>query len=341
MKTELETRIKSEFDNMEVDLSYLLQAQKSFPKDFNNQARVRRRPISLAAAVIAVVMLITTTVAVAHYTGSFERLLGIIGSERAESLQPMGNLIDEIFTLDGFRVEIVAVGVDANVVDIYLTIEDLLESPSRLCESFRLATALGTSCHDPLLRASVFQADYIHSTADGIVTFHSRHVFLDSVSQQKLYFDFSGFIVNEGTRLFVPSYSVSFEIELPDEISELLVADELELWLDCRNVIIEQVRVSPCTVVIKGFNFPSEDKDSVGFALFSTHGVSEYPHVRLNMIDGSAVEVVQGFWRMVGTAYEFEAHTFTFVEIMEIQAERIDLNDVVSIEIAELVIPLR
>ena len=185
MKTELEKRIKSEFDNMDVDVNRLIQGIKNPPENPAKRPRLRYSGGKLAAAIIIAIVLMASGVAAAIYIGSFDRLLEILGSEYAETLQPMGDLIDEI-TIDNFKVEILAVGIDANVVDIYLTIEDLIGG--RLDNGFGVSIQLTSMTDAPIQYRSAFshQREYIYRTESGIITVHHRHIFLAPVTGQIL-----------------------------------------------------------------------------------------------------------------------------------------------------------
>lgn len=83
----------------------------------------RRFFSTVAATVAALILLTSSLLAAGWYFGAFERLEEIIGPEQAGILQPME--VGTVFEANGFRAEIVAVGVFYNIVDVYMTLEDL------------------------------------------------------------------------------------------------------------------------------------------------------------------------------------------------------------------------
>ena len=157
------------------------------------QSDRRRSPAKrtlLATAMISVFLAATVTVfAVGYNLGSFDRLREIIGEEKAEILQPIeySNVIGEFITDEGIRVELIAVGVFSNVVDFYFTLEDLVEN--RLEGDIRISSSVfpvDDQWHGMALTNS---AEVIDRTADGIVTLHSRQVFMRPITGQKLQFN--------------------------------------------------------------------------------------------------------------------------------------------------------
>ncbi|MCL2604495.1 MAG: hypothetical protein FWD90_08445 [Defluviitaleaceae bacterium] len=97
-------------------------------------ARFNKR--NVAALFAACLLLFTTMISAQAYyrRGGFEWLSSLLGSEEAAWLQPIGFAnrdFDDIYrvgsttTEDGVYVELVAIGVDGDYVDVYLLLEDL------------------------------------------------------------------------------------------------------------------------------------------------------------------------------------------------------------------------
>jgi len=156
---------------------------------------VYRRRIPVRAAVLAAIItaLVLTTAfagyAVGSYFGAFDRLREILGGERSDMLHPVGigTVVGEHVTDAGFRVELVAVGVFDSVVDLYINLEDLEGNRLDDDEIFIWTSVFPTA---PRRGGMLSQPpEIISRTADGIVTFRSRHVFGNTVIGQEL--DFS------------------------------------------------------------------------------------------------------------------------------------------------------
>jgi len=232
MVNELEKRMKSEFDSIDVDPESIMQSLKQNPSKPEHAAVKRysrsiRYTFKVAAIIVVLLTLTVTALAVTHYLGGFDRLRGIIGDERADMLQPMevGNVVGEIITDEGFRVELIAVGVFDNVVDVYISLEDL--------ESNRLD---GDSIFDFVLFANVSTVQpqmsfselpqIIGRTEDGVVTFHIRTIFSRSVTGQELQFNLSEIWYNHRT------YERKMEFDL-GTVTEQVPAD----WVFDRPVL--------------------------------------------------------------------------------------------------------
>ncbi|MCL2388590.1 MAG: hypothetical protein FWC89_13745 [Defluviitaleaceae bacterium] len=131
---------------------------KGVKQSMENKNKISARPrISVAAAIIAAVFILTTGVVVAAYsTGGFARLLGIVGADYAESLTPIEiELGADGFatpfipgytsTDDEFRIEIVAINLNEaeRAMYIYVTLEDLT-GDRRDCEFNTLSFVMHT-----------------------------------------------------------------------------------------------------------------------------------------------------------------------------------------------------
>ena len=148
------------------------------------------RGLTRRFALIAVTVLLTltaTTFAFAYYFGSFDRLRVIVGDEVADTLQPVeiSNVREGYIINTGFRVELVAVGVSSNIIDLYLTLEDL--ESNRLDGDIRVWAYVRQAGQWDSRSISQF-SDIIDRTDDGIVTLHRREVFTHEVDGQELEF---------------------------------------------------------------------------------------------------------------------------------------------------------
>jgi len=147
------------------------------------------------AAVAALLTLTATAFAMGHYLSSFDRLRDIVGDDRADELHPVeiNNAEGHHITHTGFRVELVAVGLSANVIDLYLTLEDM--ESNRLDGEFRAGASVG---HPGVPRSPSFTIMNILSrTDDGVVTLHMRHFATEGItSGQALAFTLNRLLYN-------------------------------------------------------------------------------------------------------------------------------------------------
>jgi len=142
---------------------------------------------NVAAIIIATLVLTTTALTAAGYLGGFDRLKTIIGGERASLVQPIeiSNVVGETITEDGIRVELVAIGVFDNVVDIYLTLEDMVGN--RLDDNFDALFFLDLVTAE--LRGIVATTKYeVIDRTDGVITLYSRQIFSQSLIGEELAF---------------------------------------------------------------------------------------------------------------------------------------------------------
>jgi len=174
------------------------------------EAKMKKRFIGKKSfiATLLVACLFFTTVAVAQFTDSFERLASIIGQERAETLTPIGiTTTDEGQSVqyDGIKAEIVAVGVNGNIVDLYVTLEDTVSN--RLDGSdFILEHSLrpidGYLSRE-MMMGSFGRLETIHRDENGKITLHAQHTFGESVEGKQLLFHLDqmwSIILEEGNR---------------------------------------------------------------------------------------------------------------------------------------------
>ena len=158
--------------------------------------------LNRVAAVAIVMVIITTTALVASGNlGGFDRLRTIIGEERIGLVSPIeiSNVVGETITEDGIRVELVAVGVFDNVVDIYLTFEDMVGN--RLDGDFIVAYSIDLPADD--IRGTIRHSGIeVIDRTDGVITVHDRLVFSQPVAGQELFFrlwriDYNNITYNE------------------------------------------------------------------------------------------------------------------------------------------------
>ena len=181
------------------------------------EAKMKKRFIGKKGfiATLLVACLFFTTVAVAQYTDSFERLAGIIGQERAETLTPIGiTTADEGQSVqyDGIKAEVVAVNVTGNVVDLYVTLKDTvsnrLDGSDFILEHYLRPIGLNLDqdmdAARKIMGGSFGRLETIHRDGNGKITLHAQHNFGQSVEGKQLLFHLDqmwSIILDEGNRI--------------------------------------------------------------------------------------------------------------------------------------------
>ena len=187
--------IKAAFDNMNMP-------EVNAMKDIEAiLAKKSARPLKKTfIAVFIVISLMTTVVGAAQYFGSFDRLMRVIGEDAAAVIQPVRSdaysqgrqFVGGFITDDGVRVELVAAGVFDNMVDVFITLEDLegdrfrgrdwsgQPSSSIGIVEFNLDPVGLTPVNSTTFSPSVFHIE------DGIYTLHGRKIFPFSVADMEL-----------------------------------------------------------------------------------------------------------------------------------------------------------
>jgi hypothetical protein len=127
------------------------------------------------------------------------------------------------------------------------------------------------------------------------------------------------------------SWTVRFEVEVPDDPVEFLVKDGLDIWVEQYSSIVTEVQITPHSVILTGSQWlhlddPTKPDDAMS-PLMSMQ-------VRINMADGAVVEVSLGWISM-----DFESRVFT--EVRHIDAELIDLGSVVSVVLGGFTVEFR
>lgn len=202
-----------------------------------SQESIFKRFFGRAVAIIAAMLVITTAaLAAGGYLGGFDRLRGIIGEDRAALVQPLeiSNVVGEVITESGIRVEVVAVGVFDNVVDIYLTLEDLIGN--RLDGEISIFYELSPMCSEgtDIGGLGFFGGVEIIDRTNGVVTIYNRHVFTQSVAGQDLTFTLRN--INYNIRYYL-DHEINLDLvtAMPNIPSVQLILDYDDLeWL-CEN----------------------------------------------------------------------------------------------------------
>jgi len=180
----------------------------------------RRFLSTVAIAAALLVILTTSAIAAGWYFGAFERLEEIIGSEQANILHPVevGTVIEE----NGFRAEIVAVGVFYNIVDVYLTLQDL--EGDRLdgdmfgggLGSWHLSYFITATEDVPETRQDALRImsspppEIINRCENGIITMHLRSTFNYEIIDSQLTFNLHDITV---TTFFDENYNTGLDLQ--------------------------------------------------------------------------------------------------------------------------------
>ena len=206
------------------------------------------------AVVVAIIILAiaTTAIAAGVYFGSFDRLREIIGDDEAAILQPLEinnqptervpedgaadefGIIDESglsgpavaggnTTWNGIRVELVAVGVFDNVVDLYLTLEDM--TGDRLSGDFTVDHHISPVVDTGVSYGSISNVnpEILSRTNDGVVTIRSREVFDRSLAGLDLAYYLTGLNFD-----IIRHIDIELDVDLGEVLpqpSELFVTD--------------------------------------------------------------------------------------------------------------------
>lgn len=208
-------------------LVYKLKNQQ--PKGGNNlykKRRVARSFSTMAAAFILLLVLTTTVLAAGLYMGAFDRLRDLIG-EQADLLTPIEitNMPDSengatttnnsnvVNHTDEIRVELVAVGIFDNVVDVYLTLEDLI--CNRLVAghfSVRHEITFAESDGNLSNRMAMATMGEIGRTDDGVVTYHIRHYFPQPIDYTTITFSIDNIVFD--TYRSAESYDIGGDLSI-------------------------------------------------------------------------------------------------------------------------------
>ncbi|MDR2570198.1 MAG: hypothetical protein LBD23_07855 [Oscillospiraceae bacterium] len=286
-------------------------------------------------AVITILTLLTTAFALAYYLSSFDRLRDIVGDDVADTLQPLEivNATEEDMLNKGFRIELVAVGVNYHTIDLYLTLEDTIGD--RLGGDVEIMANIRATGNPNLPPSSTRFSNIINRTDDGVITLHLRKVLIYPITERVRFELYEIHHNNEITEL---AWNFIFEVELTNEEVELLVRDDLEIMLEDGLVVINEVHISPYNVYLKGvLSHPDQDLTTI-----LTHEVitawSEI-EVYINMADDIYDPVFVSFtgWYSQSIDYANEKiyleTMFILINDTDAIATGIDLSKVTSIDI--------
>jgi len=188
-----EALIKAEFEKMQTPNFDILEGVKAHmekkSKHFNRKVFI---------ATLAILCLLSASVAVAQGIGRFDRLRTIIGEERAKLVIPISYKdADYSFTTEnGIKIWMVATGVNDNTIDIYMMMQDL--EGDRLGEHVHVdysivsyygakIPALGTTGEPApftstnLANWSHMHMETINRDENGVVTLHAREIFSEPI----------------------------------------------------------------------------------------------------------------------------------------------------------------
>jgi hypothetical protein len=287
------------------------------------QSQKAKSPMRFVITLAATATLLAVTAfAAASYIGSFERLRDVVGDETADMLHPvgMGTIVGE-YSSDEIRIEVVAVGVFANVVDVYITLEDLvggrfdglvgnfLDSYLRIFARVSCVFARGTSVGTA--------PNIIHRNESGIITLHSREYFVNSVSGD-MYFQLS----IEGDFIEV-QWSSPFQLEI--EETRALVAKDLNIEnFSWSTATLTEVTISPFTVLLE---IHGEQTQGISPRITIHTTAGKYERSNYDLFISSSIRA----------GYAFDEKTGRHL-LWKIPTDFLDLSTVISIEIDDDII---
>ncbi|MCL2223335.1 MAG: hypothetical protein FWB96_00025 [Defluviitaleaceae bacterium] len=291
-------------------------------------APVRKARFSKRFAVIfiAAVLALAVTV-IAASVGSFDRLRGVVGEDMAAFLHPVEIVTGE-YSYDGVRIEVVAVGVFANVVDVYITLEDLTDQ-DRFDGEVQVWAIV--SCVYDMGGSIGTVSQVIDRCERGTVTLHSRQYFMHSVVGNELFFQLMQIRYNvelaDGTcedgiigmldwdvmdiRWYFPFY-----IDAEETPQAALVAKDLNICFG--NATLMKVTVSPFTVLLE---IHGEERRTPSITINTTEGVFAQTRYCLKSV------------AMIFPQNDFSAAPTGNYVLWEIPTDFLDIDTVVSIEV--------
>ena len=253
----------------------------------NASKNSRMRWSAVAAATIMACLFITTAaVATGHHMGAFDRLRSIIGSEQAETLTPIEMVLSRNgFNASGLRGELVAVGaVDGNVVDVFLTLEDL--TGNRLVGDFDVFAYLMYGTQRSMMGWSRLTNE-INRTDYGMVTLYGRHVFSQPISGSELAFVLHSiqYTARENR------YAVDFDLgTLTEQIAAAF------LW----DTPILQPHQHDISIALPGFERAGDiNISSMGLIDGRLHIQEQYDAIALNRWVGNKVQLINPYGEIV------------------------------------------
>jgi len=178
-------RVKSAFSDITAPEGF---GNKVMNRVENNES-AKTFPIRRLTLIVVTMLILTTTALAAGYLGAFDRLAGIIGEEQADKLYPVegSTVLGDFLTDEGIRIEVVAVGIDSNIVDFYFTLEDMVSN--RLDGDIWVLATVFPVVEDVPWGGHEMFPEVIDRSDDGIVMLHGREVFTEPITDRELQFN--------------------------------------------------------------------------------------------------------------------------------------------------------
>jgi len=256
-------------DNMQYTEQNAENIRKLFMQKTASKSEIGMRVVFIAAAFT---VFATFAIVAGMYLNSFERLQAIIGDEQAVGLQPVGTIIE-----GGFRMELVAVGVLANTVDLYITLEDLV--CNRLDDDILVIADLWVA-GDPLRRSLPQFSRVIDQANSGVVTLHTRMSFLNSIEGRMLDFQLYRILYNFRTA----EHEIDFDLSAAAEQTPIA-------WLWDTPILPPHLHNIP--VALDGFENVGEISiSSIGLIGGRLHIQEQYDMTALHQWVGNKVNLI-------------------------------------------------
>jgi len=269
--------------------------KKLFMKKTVSKRKIGMRVLLIAAAFT---IFATSAIVAGMYLNSFDRLREIIGEAQATGLQPVG-----ISTEGGFRIEVVAVGINANTVDLYITLEDLVDN--RLDgDIFVLADVWLAG--DSLRRSFPQFSRVIDQTNSGVVTLHTRTSFHNPIEGRALDFELYSIDYNFRTA----EHEINFDLSAITEHSPAAW-----IW----NTLILPPHLHDIPVALEGFENVGDIRiSSIGLIDGRLHIQEQYNMTALHQWAGNKVNLINPYGEVVhplrGTEYNTATISFRIDE---------------------------
>jgi len=250
--------------------------KKLFMKKTVSKRKIGMRVLLIAAAFT---IFATSAIVAGMYLNSFDRLREIIGEAQATGLQPVG-----ISTEGGFRIEVVAVGINANTVDLYITLEDLVDN--RLDgDIFVLADVWLAG--DSLRRSFPQFSRVIDQTNSGVVTLHTRTSFHNPIEGRALDFELYSIDYNFRTA----EHEINFDLSAITEHSPAAW-----IW----NTLILPPHLHDIPVALEGFENVGDIRiSSIGLIDGRLHIQEQYNMTALHQWAGNKVNLINPYGEVV------------------------------------------
>jgi hypothetical protein len=298
-----------------------------------------KRGFTKAAIMLAAAFVLTATVfAAGFYLTSFDRLREVVGDEMADMLSPVGvgTLIGEYYS-DEIRIEVVAVGVFSNVVDLYITLEDLT---GNRFDGEVMAMA-NVECTSRIGMSASTTPRIIHRDENGVITLHSREFFVQPVSGEMRFAlrdIWYNVVIADGTceeGIFGTvawdemnlEWEFTFELEIEESNQRALVAENLNIEnFSWSTATLTEVTITPFTVLLE---IRGEQTQGIHprMRIHTTEGIYERTNYCMMLFSSiSCYETFEHLGRRI---------------LWEIPTDFLDLNTVTAIEVCTNLIEFR